>query len=121
MKMTSLKRTKAGNKEAVSPGAADGEEYGYGTRINLDHDDLEKLGIEKLPDTESAHEIHARVRVRRTETAERDGEKRRSMELQITHMAPLKPYKAEASQEQKPGAGVRRDLDDAYDKSAAKK
>ncbi len=122
MKMASLKRSRSEKKDAAEPVAAsDGADYGYGTRINLDHEHLEKLGIDKLPDTESEHELHARVRVKRTESSERDGEKRRSMELQITHMAPLEPYKPDAAQGAKPGAGLRKDLDDAYDKSAAKK
>lgn len=86
-----MHRTAAERKKMDSPVATSGKKagksYGWGTQMNLDHDDLEKLGIAGTHKVGHEVAIHARARV--TSASEHDDEtggKRRSMSLQVTHM-----------------------------------
>lgn len=72
--------------ERESAAMVEENEYGYGLCINLDSDQVEALGITKLPEPGSAMMIRARVVVKRT-TTENDGEgPEHYMSLQITDM-----------------------------------
>ncbi len=88
-KMVSLKRT-AKEKKGDSPIAANSsssEDYPYETRMTLDHDLLDKLGMTSLPAVGTEMKIHARAKVHSTsEHNDSDGESRRSIGLQMTHM-----------------------------------
>lgn len=91
MALTSLKITKKEMQQRekdmqVSIGSSDGERYPYGTRLDLDNDTLEKMGIKTLPPVGSTMMIEAKVTVigsRQSATKERTN---RSLELQITDM-----------------------------------
>lgn len=72
--------------ESTIPQPEMADEYGYGLRINLECDQVEALGITKLPEPGTAMMIRARVVVVRT-TTENDGEgPEHYMTLQITDM-----------------------------------
>lgn len=63
------------------------EAYPYGLRIDLNNDSLEKLGIDELPDSGDTMKLVAEVKVESTsERQERNGDKNRSVGLQITKM-----------------------------------
>ncbi len=91
MALTSLKITKKEIKErekemSVGLGSSDGERFPYGTRLDLDNDTIEKLGIKDLPPVGATMMIEAKVTVigsRQSATKERTN---RNLELQITDM-----------------------------------
>lgn len=91
MALTSLKISKKEMKDRekeaqISIGAPDGERYPYGTRLDLDDETLDKLGIDKLPSVGATMMIEAKVTVigsRQSATKERTN---RALELQITDM-----------------------------------
>jgi len=88
-KMVNMARTKADVKNYDKPtvSSPDHEKYSYGTRISLDHNDLDKLGIDKLPKVGSAMHLKGKVRVHSaSEEHSVGGKKRRRLELQIEHM-----------------------------------
>lgn len=82
--MISLKNTSKTEDEKetaiASPDNQDG--YPWGTRINLEQDTLDKLGIEKLPAVGDELMIEAKVRV----ISVRESDNSKSVELQITDM-----------------------------------
>lgn len=99
MKLVSMKLNPA---KAQKPEQAfyneDPPEYGYGLRIDLDEDALQKLGIKELPDVESIMNLEAMVEVCSVSSFDsKDGEKR-SICLQITDMA-LSPPQAETTED----------------------
>lgn len=86
--LTDMKRSKAEAKEAsVGPVSPDQEEYPYGLRLHLNDDELEKLGIDKLPKVGEGGSIEAVFKIVSTHESANEGQKKyRSVELQITHM-----------------------------------
>lgn len=93
--LVSLKRSKKEKKREAkamtSPSM--GEDYPYGTRLELDDDTLEKLGCDELPEVGDEFELHCVAKVRSVSDNSSDygdGESRhRSMSLQITKMSKL--------------------------------
>ena len=89
--MQSMKRSKASMKSAETMPSMAPEKYPYGLRLNLEHEDLKKLGITKMPKAGAIHRIVAHAKVHRAEESNStDGGKRRSLGLQITKMS-MKP------------------------------
>jgi hypothetical protein len=93
MKMRSLKHKKGKTNEIAGLKAASmpNETYPYGTRMHLDHDTLEKLGVSKLPAVGKKMRMQARARVvsaSENSSTNESGKpmKRRSLELQLEHM-----------------------------------
>lgn len=86
--LISLKRSKKDKKSDPSPAIAmsSHEDYGYGTKINLTTEDLDKLGIKELPAVGSEVTITAKAKVTETSKRESDGKTRKEVGLQITHM-----------------------------------
>jgi len=82
--MISLKITKKQDDENDMPVAVGGinNRYPYGTRINLDQDSLDKLGIMKLPTVGDKIMIEGKCEV----ISVRQSEDGKSVELQITDM-----------------------------------
>lgn len=82
--MISLKITKKQDDENDMPVAVGGinNRYPYGTRINLDQDSLDKLGIMKMPTVGDKIMIEGKCEV----ISVRQGEDGKSVELQITDM-----------------------------------
>lgn len=92
--LKSLKRTKADKKrqkKAMTVGPYSGEDYPYGTRLDLDEDSLKKLGIKELPEAGDELCVTAHATVTRSEESTssdgRGSKTRRYLCLQITKMA----------------------------------
>lgn len=92
-KLVSMKRTKddkRGDNMPTAPMDAIEPDYPWGLVLHLDKDELAKLGVKELPKPGVKFTIQAKVSVTRASqeaTAERGGEDRRSLDLQITDMA----------------------------------
>lgn len=90
MNMIDLKRTKAERKEAKdmcvpSPSADD---YPYGLCINLQEDELDKLGLDDLPKAGAKVSLQAVAVVKEVSQRTVDGGKEsRRLELQIQQLA----------------------------------
>lgn len=83
-KMVNMKGTGDAPGMAVAEGPED--EYPWGLRIHIEDEQLEKLGIDMMPDPGAKRMMMARVEIVSTDVHNRDGEKHRSMSLQITDM-----------------------------------
>lgn len=86
-KMANMKLSKVEKKASGPMATSDyGSDYPWGLQINLDDAALDKLGIKKLPDAESAAHIMAIGKVTRVSSTSEGGKTRRSMEIQITKL-----------------------------------
>ena len=85
MALTSMKREKKkADHDMVMP---DERVYPYGLQINLEDEDLEKLGVDSLPKVGSVLRVLAKVEVTSiSENESKEGGTRRSVSLQITEM-----------------------------------
>lgn len=93
-KLVSLKRTETDKRQDMgraSPIEAMAPDYPWGTCIHLDYDELEKLGIKKLPEVDTVLTLTARVVVtRRSESSASPAynmggeDESKSIDLQIT-------------------------------------
>lgn len=88
--MVDLKRTKADKKKdrdgikAIGPG---GDDYGYGTRIHLGPEEMDKLGMSSLPQVGDGVQVHAHGHVTSVSEDHREGgKKHRRVEIQLKHM-----------------------------------
>ena len=88
MGMKSLKISAKKAKEKMTPTlvGSDEDRYPYGTRIDLDQDALEKLGIKNLPAVGTEMMIECKVTVIAVRESASQENTSRSMELQITAM-----------------------------------
>ncbi len=91
MALVDMKRTPAEKKAEKakydSIGPASGDDYPYGLHINLDHEMLSKLGIDKLPAVGDKMHLHAHAHVTEVSEESREGgKKRRSLRLQMRKM-----------------------------------
>lgn len=90
MKLVSLKREKSEkdneSKDDCSPCMGGQPDYPWGTRLNLDEDQLEALGMAQLPNAgaDVGGQFAGTVIGLREETV--DGKVRRSLEIQITDL-----------------------------------
>lgn len=111
MKIAHLKRSKKELKERreemSKPMTPGDEEYPYGTRVRLENEEMDKVGLSK-PKVGDHYEIrgHAKV-IGAHESADEHGP-RRHVELHITHMG---AKKAE-------GKSIREEIEDAADKKS---
>lgn len=100
----------AGLNAPTAPGG--GDTYPYGTRMNLDHETLDKLGIGELPKVGKRMRIegHGRV-ISASEHSHTDeggkAKKRRNVELQLEHMG-MEPHEPKSAEE-----AVQSGIDDA--------
>lgn len=88
--LKSIKRTKADNKknEKATLAGPMTEDYPYGSRLDLDAETLDKLGLDELPGVGDEVTIHAIGKVQSTSENTYNGEKpRRSVTIQITKMS----------------------------------
>lgn len=124
MDLKDMKRTPADKKAEQakydSPGKIGGDDYSYGTRVHLDHDMLEKLGMDTLPAVGSKVKMNTIAHVAETSEDHRDGgKKRRSMTLQIHHMG-VEPHKDEGASDsentESRNKGIRAAMDAALTK-----
>lgn len=94
-KMVSMKRSaKDKRKDAGECAPIDciAADYPYGLVVNLDTDELDKLGLKELPAVGTELPITVKVKVTRVEQSASEGPRdeaneRRTMSLQITDMA----------------------------------
>lgn len=96
-KLVSLKRTPEDKRKDMggpAPAEAMAPDYPWGTCLHLDLDELEKLGMKKLPEVGSVLTLTAKVMVtRRTESQASpeytmgDADESKSIDLQITDAA----------------------------------
>lgn len=93
-KLVSLKRAKndgRGDQTAPAPAEAIAPDYPWGTTLNLETAELDKLGIKEMPEVGKEFMVMARARVTRvSETADERSPKadaERCINLQITDMA----------------------------------
>lgn len=87
-KLVDLKRTKQEREKHSKPEPFRGDDYPYGLSVTLGHDELEKLGMKTLPKAGTKIKLHAHAHVKSTEDRTEDGGKRRrSMTLELRHMA----------------------------------
>lgn len=128
-KMVPIKRTAADKKArddgAATPAGSGGDDYPYGSRIELEHETLAKMGLAdgELPKTGTKVALQVRGHISRAEDHQVNGESRRTLQVQVTHMPQrlgLDGGEDGAEADLKPGANVRGDLDAAYDKAATK-
>jgi hypothetical protein len=87
--MVSLKNkhSKKSKEEKLEGPSAPRDDYPYSTRMDMDHEMLEKLGVSELPKHGSPVALHAKGKVHSTsEDTGSDGKKRRRMTVQLTHM-----------------------------------
>ncbi len=84
MKNSPKKAKKGGDVSPSSPR----EDYPYGTRLELDHETLTKLGHTSMPQVGDTFHLHAKAKVTSASEHSSEGEDgpRRSVSLQITHM-----------------------------------
>ena len=88
MTMKSLKQSKKELDKYDSPIAVDGnrDQYPYGTRIDLNKESLDKLGIKTLPAVGTELMIECKVKVIAVRESASERDTNRSIELQITDM-----------------------------------
>lgn len=87
--LVSMKRSQKADKEAMGGPSlsSKGENYPYGLRIDLGHEEMKKLGMKKLPKAGAMHKFTAHAKVTRAqESISEESGKRRSMNLQIMKM-----------------------------------
>lgn len=98
MSLVDLKRTKADKKaDNASYAESSREEYPHGTRLRLGDEELDKLGIDEMPGVGDGMHVHGHGNVTSvSEDHSEGGKKRRSVEIQMKHLA-LQPG------ERKPG------------------
>ena len=88
MKLVSMKRSEADKGEAMgcSPCHDDMPDYPYGTRLNLDEEQLAKLGITAMPTAGATVLIEAKGMVTGMREEHIDGKLRRGLEIQLTEL-----------------------------------
>lgn len=88
MKLVSMKRSEADKSEAMgcSPCHDDMPDYPYGTRLNLDEEQLAKLGITAMPTAGATVLIEAKGMVTGMREEHIDGKLRRGLEIQLTEL-----------------------------------
>lgn len=84
--MKNSKKEMKANKNMTSPSSPH-EDYPYNTRMDFDHEMLDKLGMKKLPEHGAEISLRARGKVHRTsEETDEKGKMRRRMTVQLTHI-----------------------------------
>lgn len=91
LKPVSMKRTEAdkrGDKLEAAPMEATAPDYPWGLCIHLDKDELDKLGMGKLPAIGATFTLAGTVKATRvSQSAAEDSEESTSVDFQITDLA----------------------------------
>lgn len=90
MKLVSMKNT-SGHEHGCScceaaPSGCGEPDYPYGTRLNLEEDQVEALGLSALPSVGSTVEVQGIANVIGVSEEKRDGKTFRRLELQMTDL-----------------------------------
>lgn len=83
-------------KDSTLEKAAQGPRYPYGLTIHVDQDELEKLGLDTLPAVGTVCELEGKGKVTNISASADDSGKRKSLTIQITHLA-IDPGEAPAA------------------------
>lgn len=88
MKLFSMKRQKdeKNDDKACDPCHAESPDYPYGTRLNLEEDQLESLGLKAMPAAGAQIRIEGVGEVIGVREEQIEGKIRRSLEIQITDL-----------------------------------
>ena len=88
MALVDLKRSKADKAEEAqeATGGPAGDDYPYGLCLNIDNDELAKLGVSQLPNVGDEFHITAVAKVTRTSSSASENDESSGMSLQITMM-----------------------------------
>jgi len=89
MARTAAEKKAAQERWKEGPGASDGPEFPWGLSLNLGKDELEKVGIAKLPEVGDEFTIIAIAKVTRVSqsASDKQTEDTKSVEFQITDLA----------------------------------
>jgi hypothetical protein len=85
-KMVDLKRSKKERSKEMAPASSDPNRYPYGTRISLDHDEMEKLGMNKAPRVGDEVHVMAKGHVESASEHDHGDGPRRHVSIQLKHM-----------------------------------
>lgn len=88
MKLVSMKRPKEEKHDdkACDPCEFERPDYPYGTRLNLEEDQLESLGLKAMPPAGAQIRIEGLGEVIGVREEQVEGKTRRSLEIQITDL-----------------------------------
>lgn len=86
MALVDLKLSKKDQKEEMSPSTAEPPEFPYGLCLNIDKDELDKLGIVDLPEVGEEFTINAIGCVTAVHSSASGNGKSAGLSLQITKM-----------------------------------
>lgn len=118
MAMVDMKRSKKERKEANEPtklGGPGGDDYPYGLHVHLDHESLEKLGMDKLPRVGQKLHLHAHAHVTEVSEEHRDGgKKHRRVALQLRKLD-VKDAGSESAREAATAKGAKGAMDAALE------
>lgn len=91
--MTHMARSKKERKDMTKPSMMD-DKYPYGLRVDLGHEEMQKLGMDSMPKVgDKVHlESHAHVVSASESSHEGDEEPHRRVSLELRHMA-VSPHK----------------------------
>lgn len=85
MELSSMKKTDTSDMAGSSPMKK--PDYPWGLQLHLESEAIKKLGFDNLPEAGATLNLQAKVEVTSVSVNEtNDGEKRKSMSLQITDM-----------------------------------
>lgn len=86
MKLVDMKMSQADMKADAVPSPVDRDPYPYGLCLNLDTDELDKLGIKDLPEVGDEYHIMAVGKVTRVSSSASEGQdsESRGISVQIT-------------------------------------
>ncbi len=91
MKLVSMKKEGGHGKDCcccdAAPSGCSEPDYPWGTRITLEHEQIEALGLKAMPAVGKAVSLQAVAMVIGINSEQRDGETCQRIELQITDLA----------------------------------
>lgn len=87
MKLVDMKKDPVEQKKSAETMCVDKSLYPYGLCVDLSEESIEKLGIDKLPDVDTAYTLTAKVTVSNVGDRKNADGRYRNMSLQIEAMA----------------------------------
>jgi len=118
--MVDMKRTKAEKKarDSAKPSSLE-DDYPYGHRVHLDHDDMEKLGMD-MPQVGDKFHLRAHAHVASaSEDSREGGKKHRRIELHLRKMAIEHGNKSETAKGERAAKGAKAAMDTALGETSA--
>lgn len=117
--MKHMARSKKERKEMITS-SVEGDKYPYGLRVDLGHEEMQKLGMDSMPKVgDKVHlESHAHVVSASEHSNEGDEEPHRRVSLELRHMA-VSPHK-EGNVDDATADGMKNAMDTALAKPSKK-